>query len=100
MQQKMINTFTTLFTQTAPVYDDKITLPQIINSQKFPQGSCPRKESYPWQDFRLPNKLPGKRSRMRRTQTMIKILDREPLSSSTSPAQPILSNLLHMTRAK
>ena len=100
MQRKMINTFTTMLTQTTPIYNDKMTLPQVINSQKFPQGSCPREESYPWRDFRLPNNLSRKRSNRIRTQTTIVILDCEPLSSSTPPAQPIFSNPLQRTRVK
>jgi hypothetical protein len=100
MKQEMINTLTTCFAQTTPIYNDKMTFPQIVYSQEFPQGSCPRKESYPWVDFRLPDNLPGKENIRRRTQAAVKILDREPLSFSTPPAQPVHSIPLQMTRVE
>ena len=100
MQQKMINTFTTLFTQTIPVYNDKIPLPQIINGQNPPQCCCPREECDPRWFLGLPNTSPWERPERRGTQSMVKLFNRKTLIRFKAPTHLILANTPQRQRIK
>jgi hypothetical protein len=83
----MINAFTTPLAHTAPINNDKMSPPQIINSQESPQSSCPRKKGDPRWDLSLPNTFPWERIIRSHTHKTIILLDRKPFVRITPLAQ-------------
>ena len=85
-------TLPTLLTHTTPIYNNKMTLPQIINGQNSPHRSSLGKESNTRRHLHLPNTFRGKNRKGSGTQTVIITLNSKSLLRSMLPTQLIISH--------
>lgn len=90
----MIYTLPTSLAHTAPIRDDKTSLPKNIHGENFPQTRSPREKSKPRSHLCLSNNLPWEIDGKTRTQISKITLHRISGLRSTTPAQIILSHPL------